>query len=213
MALGLEASRMKITDIKQQKRSEGRFSVYVDDQFAFGLSDLELSTSGLQVGQELSESEIKGYEDLGELEKAYNRAITFLGIRPRSTWEMQEYLRRKGYDVQTIESVALRLEGARLLNDEEFARAWVANRQVLKPRSLRMLEQELVAKRVSREVISEVLGEIDRDEELETLVMVAQKKARLTQYRDTEKLKAYLARQGYKYDQIKKALGRLDEQS
>jgi regulatory protein len=97
-----------------------------------------------------------------------------------------------------------------LLNDSQFASSWIANRQALRPRSRRMLTQELMAKGVSREDISAAMGGLDGDSEVETLMGVIERKRQLPQYREPEKLMGYLARQGYSYEVIKKALERLE---
>jgi regulatory protein len=200
----------RITDIKQQKRSKGRFSVYVDGTYSFSLGDLELSMSGLNVGQELTDAEIEQYREQGEEAVAYHKALGFIGIRPRSEWEMREYLLRKEYVAETVEEVLGQLKKVGLLDDLAFAQSWVANRQVLKPSSRRRLEQELMAKRVGKEEISAALDGLDDDGELVSLVGQMEKKRRLVQYQDREKLIGYFGRQGYGYDLIKKALERLE---
>lgn len=202
----------RITDIKQQKRTEGRYSIYIDGKYEFGLSDLDLSTSGLRIGQELTAEEVQVFCQQASNSKAYALAIRFIALRMRSRQEVEEYLGRKGYDSEEVQSVIERLGRARLLDDQAFARAWVANRQLLSPRSRRRLIQELQAKGVDRADIVEALDEAGDEAELEAVLTVAQKKRRLSQYQDSDKLMGYLARQGYPYELIKKALLRLDEQ-
>ena len=72
------------------------------------------------------------------------------------------------------------------------------------------MEQELMAKGVSRDDIAGALDELDPEDELGALVEVIEKKRRQPQYRESEKLMGYLARQGYSYELIKKALERVD---
>jgi regulatory protein len=201
-----------VTDIKRQKRP-GRFGVYVDGAYCFSLSDLDLSTSGLRVGDELTESAIDEFKGAQSLGNAYGKAIRYIGYRPRSRREVTDYLRRKEVAPDQIEAVLTKLEAAGLVNDADFAASWVASRQALKPRSKRVLMQELMQKGVSRDDIVESLSEIDPDSELETLVGVARRKSSLRQYQDEKKLIGYLGRQGYTYDLIKKALARLNEET
>jgi len=199
-----------ITDIKQLKRSKGRFSVYVDGKYEFAFSDLDLGLSGLRIGQEISGEQIAEFKESGEESKAYNQAIRYLSYRPRSEREVRDYLVKKGLDEETAGQVIGRLQRAGLLNDREFAAGWVANRQLLRPRSRRRLEQELMAKGVPSEQIGAALAELDPEEELRALMEVIVKRRRLSQYQEPEKLVGYLARQGYGYDLIRKALERLD---
>jgi regulatory protein len=96
------------------------------------------------------------------------------------------------------------------LNDEAFARAWIENRRLLKPISLRRLTQELRQKHLSNDVIEQVLAE-DETDELETLRELVAKKQLQSKYRDNElKFMQYLARQGFNYGDIKQALQKED---
>jgi regulatory protein len=199
-----------VTDIKKQKRSDTRYSVYLDGEYVFALSDLDLSTSGLRVGQALSDAQVAEYVEGASAAKAYALALRFLALRPRSVREMQDYLRRKDVTSTDVESAVARLLQTRLLYDLEFARSWIRTRQALRPRSRRMLEQELAAKGVSRDDVHEAVSELDEDAQLDTLVQIMERKRRLPQYASAEKLLGYFARQGYPYDQLKKALERLD---
>ena len=200
-----------ITDIKRQKRKEARFNIFLDGVYAFALSDLELSTSGLRVGQSLSPQEVVEFQGQVERLKAYAWAVRFLGIRSRSRRELEDYLYRKGAVAEDVAQAVRQLEDVGLINDQEFARSWIANRQILRPRSRRMLEKELLAKGVAQADIQAALGELDGEDELQMLIRVIERKRHLPQYRQAEKLMAYLARQGYSYELIKKALTRLDE--
>jgi regulatory protein len=202
-----------VTGIKRQKRSDTKVNVYLDGKYTFVLSDLELSTSGLRVGQELSAEEVLELKSRSEIDGVYSKAVRFVGIRPRSRREVVDYLRRKGVDDEIAVGVLGRLERVGLLNDEAFAASWVSNRQLLRPRSRRRLEQELSSKGVSRDDIEVALGELEPEQELESLALLIERKQRLPQYRDAEKLMGYLARQGYSYELIKKALEKLSGRS
>ncbi len=86
---------MKVTKITKQVKTEGRYSIFIDDMFSFGLSELGLINSGLKVGRELKEQELGEFKIQAEVDKAYNRALGLLARRARSEWELREYLRQK----------------------------------------------------------------------------------------------------------------------
>lgn len=199
-----------ITDIRRQQKRADRYAVYIDERYAFSLPDLELSGSGLRIGQELSDGEVADWVRQAGEGKAYDLALKYLSYRMRSEREIGDYLARKGYGAEAGRVVE-RLRDMRLLDDRAFAAAWVAERQTLRSRSKRMLEQELMQKGVAREVIQGVLAEMSVEEQDKTLDDLIARKRRLSQYQDQEKLMAYLARQGFTYEQIKKALVRLDD--
>ncbi len=201
----------KVTKITRQKRSADRFSVFVDGAFAFGMPDLDLSASSLREGVEISEAELAAFCEAGELGKAQAAGMRYLAVRPRSIREMQDYLRRKGWEAAEIGVVIEQFEEAGLLDDAKFAETWIANRQLLRPRSRSRLTQELMAKGVSRDHIVAGLSDLGSEDEIEALMAVADRKRRLPQYAAADKLVGYLARQGYTYDVIKKALERLDD--
>lgn len=196
---------MKITDIKQQVKNQERYSIYVDGKFSFGLSELALMNSGLRVGKELAAEELNELKDTAKSDKAYNQTLGLIARRPRSEWEIREYLKRKEHDPEFIDSIVERLYGSKWLNDTEFAKRWVENRRLLKSTSKRRLQRELKAKRVSDDVIQQVLEEDETDEK-EVLADLVARKRKQTRYRDNEKLMAYLMRQGYNYGDVKDAI-------
>jgi len=81
-----------ITALTFQKRNPDRVSVFLDGQFAFGLAALDAVQ--LRRGQALSDEEIAHLQTLNLRSKAYDRAVEFLAIRPRSVWEVKQNLRR-----------------------------------------------------------------------------------------------------------------------
>lgn len=197
---------MKITDIKRQVKRADRYSLYGDGKYIFSLSERELLHQGLRVGLEIDSQELSVLQDKAVLDKAYDSALNLIMRRPRSQWEMREYLKRKAYEPEQIEIVLNMLSERNYLNDVDFASRWVENRRLLKSTSKRRLVQELRAKRVADDIITEVL-QADETDERQVLRDLVAKKRTQTRYQDTQKLMQYLARQGYSYDDIKTVLG------
>ncbi len=196
---------MKITDIKQQLKQADRYSIYVDGKYTFSLSEAALLEQQLVSGQELTPAQVKSFKKLSLDDKHYGNALRYAVMRPHSCWEMQTYLRRKQVEEPVAERIITKLERLNLVDDVAFARSWVANRRLLKATSKRRLRQELMQKRVTEDVISQVLNE-DESDERETLAELVAKKRQLSQYQDKTKLMQYLARQGFSYDDIKSVL-------
>ena len=201
---------MKVTDIKQQVKAVDRYSIYIDGKFVFGLSEGALMTSGLRVGRELTNEELAKYKDEARSDKAYYLALGQVARRPRSEWEMRDYLKRKGYEPELVDQLIGRLYEARWLDDLDFAQRWVQSRRLLKSTSRRRLQQELKAKRVSDDVIAQVL-EADETDETQVLQELVARKRTQPRYQDPQKLMAYLVRQGYGYGDVKDALAADEE--
>lgn len=196
---------MKISDIKQQVKRADRYSIYVDGKYSFSLSEHELMTQGLRIGQEFDKNSFDKVQKTAVEDKAYMRALDLLARRPRSEWEMRQYLKRKSYDDNTTNRILSKLSKRGLLNDEKFATAWVDNRRALKHISKRRLLQELQQKKISKDIISKVLEEDETDERSVLKDLIAKKRMQ-TRYQDDQKLMAYLMRQGFSYADVKDAI-------
>lgn len=133
------------------------------------------------------------------------RSLDYLARRPRSEWEVRDYLKRKEYEPPIIDSILNKLSNKGYISDLKFAESWVASRRALKPTSLRKLRIELMQKHVSKDVIEQTLAE-DEGEEQSALRQIIEKKRTQTRYQDKDRLIQYLARQGFRYDDIKRVL-------
>jgi len=134
----------------------------------------------------------------------YQAALRFIEVRMRSRSEVERYLRRKDFEESLVRETVSRLQGSGWLDDLDFARRWVADRMAFKPRSRPQLAAELAAKGIDRETARRAISELLEDDQAEALAGLVSKKRR--QYYDDKRLMAYLARQGYAYSDIKKAL-------
>lgn len=198
---------MKVTAIKQQIRREGRYSIFVDNEYVLSLSAQGLLDSKLVVGQELDETQIGDLKTAAETDKLYNDCLRYLSIRLRSVWEVEQYLKRKQASPALIESILNTLSNKNLLNDARFAELFVRDRQRLRPSSMSKLRQELILKHIDKEVISAVLNsEEEPMDERAALRAVISKARRQSRYHDDVKLMQYLSRQGFHYGDIKDAI-------
>jgi len=196
---------MKITTIRPQQKIRNRYSIYLDGRYAFAVSESMLLEQGLVAGLQLSEADLKKYKKLSSDDNSFNRALRYAAIRNHSQWEIQQYLLRKAVSEDQSQNIIQRLADLGFIDDQNFARSWVENRRLLKPVSRRRLEQELRQKHVPSEIIKETLGQ-DVAEEIDVLKALIAKKRGQTSYRDNQKLVGYLSRQGFSYEDIKRAL-------
>lgn len=207
---------MKITALKIQVRDKDRVNVFVDGKYRFSLDITQVAELGIKNGAEYTEEELTHLENESQFGKLYTRSLEYALTRPRSQRELRDYLYRKtrdtrtktgdikkGVSVELTERVFNRLLEKGYLNDEKFAQFWVENRNVRKGTSMRKLQAELQAKGVSGAIIQSVLGDTDRSDIEELRKVIAKKAGR---YDDEQKLMVYLARQGFRYDDIKEAL-------
>jgi regulatory protein len=196
---------MKITELKQQVKRADRFSVYVDHKYSFSLSSEELLDAKLYVGLEVSTSDLNNLNKLAESSLVRAQCYNYLSYRLRSSWEMETYLKRKGYSPDLIADTLNYLTERKLINDQEFADRWIENRLLLKPTSINVLKLELKQKRIEPGIISNALSSHEIDER-QIIQQLIDKKRQQSKYQDNLKLMQLLARKGFSYDLIKRAL-------
>ena len=192
----------KITAIEAQKRNPNRVNIYLDDQYAFGLA--RIVAAWLQVGQVLSDEKIAAMQEEDAREVALQKALHFLSYRARSLEEVRKNLEKHEIPEPVIQSTLERLQTTGLLNDHDFARTWVENRNTFRPRGRRALRMELRQKGLSESVIDATLQETTDEEEL--ALQAAYKYLRKLQGLDwmdfRKKLGGFLSRRGFPYEVI-----------
>lgn len=212
---------MKITAILVQARDKNRVNVSVDGRYRFSLDITQVAELGIRTGKEYKEAELVQLEEESQFGKLYTRALEYCLMRPRSRREMQQYLYRKtrprrnklgelkdGVSPELTARVLARLDDKGYVDDHQFAVYWVENRNIRKGSSMRKLRAELGVKGVEPAIVEKVLRETDRSDHDELTKIIMKKQRR---YDDPQKLMAYLARQGFGYDDIKAALQQLDD--
>lgn len=189
----------KITAIVRQKRNPERVSIFLDEEYAFGLT--RIVAAWLQVGQYLSEEKIDSLQAEDAQEVAYLIAIKYLDYRERSETEIRAHLNKRDINERVIEDVIDRLLRSGLVDDHRFAANWVENRLEFRPRGRRALSYELRQKGISEEIIRETLDSIN-DEEL--AYQAAMKKAKNYQSLEWDefrkKMLGFLSRRGFSYN-------------
>jgi regulatory protein len=207
---------MKITAITPQQKDKNRVNVMVDGKYRFSLDVFQYADLGLRVGQEYTDEQLTALELESTFGKAYARALEYCLMRPHSSKEMRDYLYRKTRDSRTktgevkkglLPDISARVFDRLIekgyIDDEKFTRYWVENRNLTKGTSKRKLTAELRSKGIDQSIIEHFLRESDRTDDAELEKIIAKKRSR---YPDEQKLMQYLARQGFSFDDIKRAL-------
>ena len=198
----------KITALEVQRKNPNRVNVHLDGEFAFGLA--RIVAAWLRVGQELSEVKIEQLVSEDGRERAYQQAMLFLSYRARSESEIRQNLRKHEIPEPVIEQTLERLRQAGLANDDQFAQAWVENRNTFRPRSRRMMAMELKRKGLADEAIQSAVQNVDDEA---SAYEAAQKRAarfKGLEWNDfRKKLSEFLARRGYSYSVIAPVVTRI----
>lgn len=201
----------KITAIEPQKRNPQRVNIYLDGEFAFGLT--RLVAAWLRVGDELNAEKIASLQEADAREQALQYALRLLAYRPRSQAEVRQRLEQRGWNERIIEETLERLRQNGLLNDAAFAHSWVENRHTFRPRGRRLLVQELRQKGLDEQTIQDAVSDTDEEEAAYTAARTrAQRLKGLEPRLFYRRLTAYLVRRGFSYETAVNVAQRLWEE-
>jgi regulatory protein len=191
-----------ITGLKTQKKSRNRLNVYLDGEYAFSLA--VFTAVNLKVGDTLSDADISRIRTADEAERARTKVLDYLSYRPRSEWEIREYLRKREFSSAVVDTVVSALSDVKLIDDVAFVRYWLENRAQFRPKGTRVLAQELRQKGVSSQLIDEALE--DYDEETAAKVVFEEQARRLSQLSSDifrRRISERMTRRGFSYDLIR----------
>lgn len=111
-----------------------------------------------------------------EVEKAKQYSARLLALRPRSEHELRVRLQKRGLGKNVIDECLDSLKRVGLVDDAEFATAWVESRMRLRPMGRAGLRRELRAKGVAEDVARAAIESLVTEEaELEAARALAQR--------------------------------------
>ncbi len=121
--------------------------------------------------------------------------------RARSRADLAKKLASKGVPDDVATRLLDRFEEVGLVDDEAFAREWVAQRSQGRGLARRALRQELRRKGIADDVAAEALDEVGHDDEVEAARELVRRKLRsvlgLDEQRAVRRLVGMLARKGH----------------
>lgn len=196
---------MKITSVEPQKKNPRRFNIYLDEQFAFGADEDLVINRRLLVGKEIQQDDLNKILFEAEVGKLMERMYRLFGIRQRSEKEVKDYFRIKLREISqlVIDATILSLKKKGMINDEQFAKAWMESRS--KKYGVNRIKQELFQKGIDRDIIDQVIGEGENEKQVAEKAL--EKKLRLwknlkpMEFR--KKAYGYLMRRGFEYETTK----------
>jgi len=201
-----------VTSIRPQKKRK-RFNIYLDGEFAFGVSDKTLVKAGLAVNGRISEKEIEKLKKQDQQGGLYDQALRFLSYRPRSEKEVRDYLQKKGGPIGTTEGIISELKRQDLIDDRAFTEWWLEQRKTFRPRGKFALMMELKQKGIDEELIKDALERLI--DEASLVKRLIEKRAKnyknLDQRSFRRKMIGFLARRGFNWPIIQKVLEEMKE--
>jgi regulatory protein len=209
---------MIVTQIERQKRRPNRYNVYIDGEFAVGVGQPVLVKFGLRKGDAIDDATLRSLQSQEELYRAKESAFRLLGYRQRSEHELRIRLRDKEFPPELINQVIEHFRSLGLINDVEFARAFIRDAQLRKPSGTRLIRQKLRLKGVPAPIVDSIISESkDPEEEMRRALDVARKtlsryrtsKKRIDPKKQQQRVAQFLAGRGFDWSTISPVLKRL----
>lgn len=206
-----------ISRIERQKKRAERISIFIDDEFAFGLSEEACLKFSLFPGRELTTEDISMVREWDEAYQARQTGMRYVERRRRSSMEVRKKLREKEFAEESIDSALDFLSEYGLIDDREFARAWIHDQLLRKKVGRGKIRSELASKGIDKNTIAEVLAdEFDDDKAADLVMKAAREKDRRLRKPDLKarerSIVSFLQGRGFAWSEIRPALDVLKEE-
>lgn len=199
---------MRIDRISRTK--QGRFALFDEaGEFLFSVDEETLVKNHLREGAALDTASLAALREQSDLRKAKDKALGCLSRRDYACGELYERLCRD-FDEHTAAAAVAELVRLELLDDARFARHrakyWAGQN-----RSAREIRRRLLEKGVDRETADAAVAELGADETAACRAVLEKSYLRKLESGRRDLVIAALARRGFSYGVIKRALEETEE--
>ena len=197
---------MTVTNVETVGKS--KYKIYVDEQFAFVLYKGELSHYKIAVNEEITADVYERIMKEVIAKRAKLRALHLLNAMGRTEEQLREKLRQGEYPDDIIEEAISYVKSFGYINDEEYARSFIAGRKEKKSR--KELYIQLRQKGIDTSILDTVFDEYyDSEDSYKAIRSLLEKKRyspENTTPAEKSKIMAYLVRKGFSYEDIRQVL-------
>ncbi|MDH3267781.1 MAG: recombination regulator RecX [Ignavibacteria bacterium] len=201
--------------LKVVKKGKSDVTIYFDNDSLLFLAVEVFLKSGLKKGDDISADRFSFLIEQNKLFHIKQRAFRLLGRRQHSTSELKRKLWNKDYEQKLIDEVINDLQKNGYLDDNEFIRAFVAEKSKSKYWSIKKIKSELIKSGLASKMIDEILSKEPGDFDYDNALKLAKKKYELLKNRNLEtkdlknKLSTYLFSKGFDYELIKEVYSKI----
>lgn len=200
---------MLITKIEKQKNNDKRYSVFLDYQFAFGIDEVDLLYFKLKENEILEKEKYLTILNDILMKKAKDKALKYLSYKMRSEKQVREKLIEEQFPKVIINKIIQILKKYNYINDEEYAKAFIKDKVNIKGYGFFKISYELKNQGIDEHIFKKYLENEEFVDEQKKAIDLLKKKIKridVIDYKEKQKLYAYLIRRGFSYDTINNAL-------
>ena len=152
---------MKI--LKYKKGSNGKYKLFLEDGSTIDTYEDVILNNNLLYKKEIDNNLYNIIINDNMYEEAYNKSVSYIEVRLRSTNEIKVYLKNKKYSEEVIESTINRLLKNNILNDEVFTKAFINDKLNFTTMGPYKIELELKKHYIDTYIINTYINNIDED--------------------------------------------------
>ena len=195
---------MIVTDIKICKKNQ--ILIYADGEYLISMSAEIFSKSKLKKGSYIDQEILNSIMQSVNSYKAKEKALNILSYRSHSKKEIIDKIKRN-FGEECAKETANKLESIGLVNDKEFALNYIRQLSEIKRYGIKRIKLELSKKGIHPELISEIVEEINIDENSNLEYIINKKNIKsLKTEKELNRAIAYLMRLGYSWSQVRSVL-------
>lgn len=203
----------KISKVSAQKRA-GRYNIFLDGHYAFSASENTLAKFVLLPGKELNDKQVAQIKQADSASRAEDLAARYLSYQPRSVFEVESYLLKKGLPAAAVNSAITQLTDLGYLDDAKYAGLVIKDSLQVGtngPGKLRLkLKQKGVAPDVTDLALAEVATADWQNMATRILRPLVSQKGRLSQRQLVNKARQRLYSHGFSGDLAAELLTQVD---
>ena len=160
-----------------EERKKGLTALYIDGEYAVSVDSLTFAGSVFRVGSEITDEQLYELIRLSDVNRAKEKALYLIEYRPRSRKEVEDKLVPL-FGEDASQSALSRLEELGLIDDEAFARRYARQLFENKHFPARRVSFELMKKGIDRDIIDEIIEELEPDPCEQIEIIISKKYAR-----------------------------------
>lgn len=191
---------MIVTEVVRKKKYLS--DLYIDGELAFTLDSRVLIDEGIKKGRKVTDEQLHGLVVMSERRRAKEKALYLLGFHDHSRKELLNKLKRTNSE-EAAEYAADKMAELGFIDDERYARRYAEQLAGIKHLSVRGIRQKLYEKGFERELIDEVISEMELDPQENIRALIERKYEKyLHDEKGIKKTVSALQRMGYGWSDI-----------
>lgn len=208
----LSGGNMKIE--KYKKIKDNKYKIYLSNNTTIDVYDEVIIKNNLLYKKDIDEVDLNKIENENIYQDIYNTAVKYIMVRLRSVNELRNYLLKKKYELDIVESIIIKLEKNGYLNDLIFTKAFINDKLNFTTMGKYKIKNELIKLKISPEIIENSLEEISEDKWIEKIDKLVSKYLKSNKKYSgnilRNKLYTYLVNLGHDTNLVIKSLNNYD---